>query len=230
LRCWCLRPVRHPCRSPWHRYSVSYRILRTCRRLKRWAMHPLNSRKILRQHLQLNRLRRLPHFERTPATRSAKPAQSKTSFKTIPFVRQSRSGRFSLHKKRAPSAGQLGPSGVRRRRPGTIYKNRRSGDCSLVKSGPGELEANRGRRQRGNPRRLGPAVPITTGSTAVWFNILIDKAASPSGILSGTNRLFVLMIGSHRQSSASLRKARPRVWSGARLVIWIGPSLSKRAG
>jgi hypothetical protein len=136
LRCWCLRPVRHPRRSPWHRYSVSYRILRTCRRLKRWAMHPLNSRKILRQHLQLNRLRRLPHFERTPATRSAKPAQSKTSFKTIPFVRQSRSGRFSLHKKRAPSAGQLGLSGVRRRRPGTIYKNRRSGDCSLVKAAP----------------------------------------------------------------------------------------------
>jgi hypothetical protein len=38
------------------------------------------------------------------------------------------------------------------------------------------------------------------------------------------------MIGCYRQSLASLRTARRRVCSGARLVVRIGPSLSKRRG
>jgi hypothetical protein len=78
-----------------------------------------------------------------------------------------------------PSAGQLGPSlGWAGGGPARFIKSQIWG-LFLGKKRPRRTGANRGRRQRGNPRRLGAAIPITTSSTAVWFNILINKAASP---------------------------------------------------
>jgi hypothetical protein len=137
------------------------------------------------------------------------------------------------------------------------FKKSQIREMFLGKSGPGALERNGAADSEGKSRRLGPAVPITTGSRAVWFNYLIDKAASPYCCPKNRDRLFfalsprpdrlifaplrrafcrirthsfALMIGSYRQSSASLRTARRRSVERPRLVVRIGASLSKRAG